>query len=360
MSIFVKRRPYLGLIITILSITLIYVPYQNLNSRAQAAVDCNANPSDPACGTPGVDCTANPNDPACAPAATPTPPPPTPAPSPGLTSGCGPGTDNSTCSTTAPSPQPTQSTPTAGCGPGTDNSTCSTTAPSSQAPAAAPSTNTTAPSNITAAAPSTNPADFVNSILAAHNRERAAVGVPPLVWNNTAAAHAKAWVEYLAAGKTGGKINHCFQLPESERTDACPEKHHEGENLAVLVGPDSIAGPAQLAQASIWLNEKPILHYLAVVSNTSISVGCGIATGMTPLLANYHIMSCRYYPQCGAECGAAGYVRGIEYFDKLLAIDPHDVHALNGKGAALDVLGNHTGAKEYYDKAKAIKSAAGS
>src|SRR6266516_4139326 len=43
MSIFVKRRPYLGLIITILLITLIYVPYQNLNSRAQAAVDCNAN-----------------------------------------------------------------------------------------------------------------------------------------------------------------------------------------------------------------------------------------------------------------------------------------------------------------------------
>ncbi|MGA9152857.1 MAG: CAP domain-containing protein [Candidatus Nitrosopolaris sp.] len=51
-------------------------------------------------------------------------------------------------------------------------------------------------------------ADFVNSILAAHNRERAAVGVPPLVWNDTLAAHAKAWVEYLAAGKTGGKMYH--------------------------------------------------------------------------------------------------------------------------------------------------------
>lgn len=84
---------------------------------------------------------------------------------------------------------------------------------------------------------------------------------------------------------------------------------------------------------------------------------CFLATYMT---ANEIVMSCRYYPQCGAECGAAAYVRGIEYFDKLLAKDPHDVHALNGKGAALDALGNHTGAIEYYDKAKAIKSAAGS
>jgi hypothetical protein len=39
---------------------------------------------------------------------------------------------------------------------------------------------------------------------------------------------------------------------------------------------------------------------------------------------------------------------------------PHDVHALTVKAAALDALGNHTGAKEYYDKANAIKSAAGS
>ena len=155
------------------------------------------------------------------------------------------------------------------------------------------------------------------------------------------------------AGKAGGEILHCFQVPASERTDACPEKHHEGENLAD--GPDYFS-PARLAQ--FWFNEKPILHYLQVVSNTSISVGCGIATYMTANFGKHDILSCRYYPQCGPECGGAAYVRAIEYFDKVLAIDPHDVHALTGKGAALDVLGNHTGAIEYCDKAKAIKSAA--
>src|SRR5918992_1646371 len=48
-----------------------------------------------------------------------------------------------------------------------------------------------------------------NSILAVYNRERAAVGVPPYVWNDTLAAHAQAWVDYMAAGKTGGKFDHC-------------------------------------------------------------------------------------------------------------------------------------------------------
>jgi tetratricopeptide (TPR) repeat protein len=36
-----------------------------------------------------------------------------------------------------------------------------------------------------------------------------------------------------------------------------------------------------------------------------------------------------------------------------LAIDPHDIKALGHKGAALDNLGNYTGAMEYYDKALA-------
>jgi tetratricopeptide (TPR) repeat protein len=39
---------------------------------------------------------------------------------------------------------------------------------------------------------------------------------------------------------------------------------------------------------------------------------------------------------------------------KQLAINPHNVIALNNKGFAPDKLGNHTGAIEYYDKALAI------
>ena len=44
----------------------------------------------------------------------------------------------------------------------------------------------------------------------------------------------------------------------------------------------------------------------------------------------------------------------INYYDRTLAIDPHDFTALNGKGAVLEKLGNYTGAIEYFDKSLAI------
>jgi tetratricopeptide (TPR) repeat protein len=45
----------------------------------------------------------------------------------------------------------------------------------------------------------------------------------------------------------------------------------------------------------------------------------------------------------------------ILYYDKALAIDPHQVNALNNKGLALDKLGNDTGAIFYNYKALAIQ-----
>ena len=44
----------------------------------------------------------------------------------------------------------------------------------------------------------------------------------------------------------------------------------------------------------------------------------------------------------------------IEYYDRLLAIDPTEVNALNNKGVALAELGKYQEAIEYFDKALAI------
>ena len=41
------------------------------------------------------------------------------------------------------------------------------------------------------------------SILAVHNRERAAVGVPPLVWSDNLAADAKVWADTLGSKNSG-------------------------------------------------------------------------------------------------------------------------------------------------------------
>jgi hypothetical protein len=142
---------------------------------------------------------------------------------------------------------------------------------------------------------------MAKSILDIMNGERKAVNanVPPLVWNDTAAAHAKAWVEYLGAGKAGGKIVHCIEVKGWEQIEACT--HHEGENIAAN-WPGSPAGnQSKLAQALTedLVSDKPTGHYLQFVSRVTKSVGCGMITNGN-LTAYYNgtsnILSCRYYP----------------------------------------------------------------
>ena len=150
-------------------------------------------------------------------------------------------------------------------------------------------------------------ADMAKSILDVMNGERKAVNanVPPLVWNNTAAAHAKAWVEYLAAGKAGGKIVHCFQVPGWEQIESCT--HHEGENLVYYAPHDANRSAADYL--NFWLSEKkdyhggppsgsPVTgHYTQIVWNTTRSVGCGIAVLPPSIVPNGgDVMSCRFYP----------------------------------------------------------------
>ena len=85
-------------------------------------------------------------------------------------------------------------------------------------------------------------ADFVNSILAVHNSERAAVGVPPLVWSDKLAAGAKAWAEHLA--RTG----------EFAHSTCCGAFRDYGESIAGFY-PDESMSKAQEG----WVAEKN--HY---------------------------------------------------------------------------------------------------
>jgi uncharacterized protein YkwD len=143
--------------------------------------------------------------------------------------------------------------------------------------------------NYAYAAPSTNQADFVNSILAVHNRERAAVSIPPLVWSDELAAGAKTWAEHLA---TTGEFVHdtpIFSLPNGAI----------GENLAQ--GTAGFHSTEQLMQS--WVNEKndwhgapvtnenlySIGHYVQMVSPSTTHVGCATASGGGKV-----ILDCRY------------------------------------------------------------------
>ena len=138
-------------------------------------------------------------------------------------------------------------------------------------------------------------ADFVNTILAVHNDERHAVGVPPLVWNNTLAAGAKAWAESLAAA---GKFEH---------STCCGAFKEYGENIAGFDPSQGISAPGGglmlfvaeknnyhggLITPDIPANQT-IGHYTQMVWRNTTSVGCGTGSGDK---LPYSILVCRYYP----------------------------------------------------------------
>jgi hypothetical protein len=167
-------------------------------------------------------------------------------------------------------------------------------------PAAPPATETPPPSAPPAGASqgSNNTgsmsAEWANSILAVHNSERAAVGVPPLVWSNSLAAGAQAWAEHLAATGTGTLVH----ATDAQKGCPCGE---------VLAGFDWSKGPtAPGGGTSLWVaekndynggpvgngyapNGKPIGHYTQMVWRNEQEVGCGAAYG-----SPYSILVCRY------------------------------------------------------------------
>jgi uncharacterized protein YkwD len=127
-------------------------------------------------------------------------------------------------------------------------------------------------------------------ILAGHNRERALLGVAPLVWNNEMASRSQDWVNYNLAH---GTFTHCVFVKGWEQIQSC--MHHEGENGAAW-NPHSKATPAQMQE--FWFAENSTDHWLQVVSTNATSIGCAYGTGPNPKdpQSDRDVMYCRYSP----------------------------------------------------------------
>ena len=122
------------------------------------------------------------------------------------------------------------------------------------------------------------PRGQVQEILAAHNKYRAAVGVPALQWSDSLAAGAQQYANHLASTRQ-------FQHSGT---------HGVGENLAQGSPPNAFT-VTQLVD--MWGNEKrhfikgvfpnvsntgkwqDVGHYTQVIWRTTTHVGCGVATG---------------------------------------------------------------------------------
>ena len=134
-------------------------------------------------------------------------------------------------------------------------------------------------------------ADFDQRLLASHNAERAAMGVPPLAWNDKLATEARGWADQLAAT---GRFEHS---PDE------PGKSPEGENL--WAGTPRAYSPE--AMVGLWVSEKKdyrpgvfpnnsrsgdieqVGHYTQLIWRGSDQVGCATAVGR-----DEEFLVCRY------------------------------------------------------------------
>jgi hypothetical protein len=133
--------------------------------------------------------------------------------------------------------------------------------------------------------------DLRGQILAAHNSERASLGLTPLIWDDGLAKGAKQWSDFLA---NEGRFEHSPDAPGSVPL---------GENIW-----GGSAGRFQpRAMVSLWIAEKryfkpgvfpansttgdvrDVSHYTQLVWRGSARVGCGLSRGATE-----DILVCRY------------------------------------------------------------------
>ena len=133
--------------------------------------------------------------------------------------------------------------------------------------------------------------DFDDRLLAAHNRERAAVSVPALAWDPKLAEGASAWADHLSRH---GKFEHSPDVPGKES---------EGENI--WGGPRRLVAPE--AMVGLWIEEKghykpgifpansrsgrveDVTHYTQVIWRRTTHVGCATGTA-----GEQEVLVCRY------------------------------------------------------------------
>jgi len=137
-----------------------------------------------------------------------------------------------------------------------------------------------------------------------HNTERAAVGVPPLVWSDKLAADAKTWADYMATTHNfRHDTEHLGNLGEGENLNAIVYNLGDPPSTAKLQegGVNEKNYYQQWATNSLpktanWTGWYPG-HYNQMVWNTWKEVGC--ATGFTSGLSTDTrgvYLDCRYSP----------------------------------------------------------------
>jgi hypothetical protein len=127
-------------------------------------------------------------------------------------------------------------------------------------------------------------------LLAAHNRERATVGVEPLRWSADLAASARIWANHLA---DTGAFEHAPEArlnPEGENLWAGSKGYFSAEAMVnAWLREKRFYKPGVFPNNSVTGRVSDVGHYTQVIWRDTSQVGCAIARG-----AREDILVCRY------------------------------------------------------------------
>lgn len=133
-------------------------------------------------------------------------------------------------------------------------------------------------------------AELIKETLAAHNKYRTPLGLPPLTWSDTLAEHAAAWARHLAATST---FVHAKQTGEGENLWMGTKGHYTRTQMVDSWGAEKqhfvYGNFPNVSSTGKW---QDVGHYTAMIWRTTTEVGCALVPGV-----KYDYYVCRYSPQ---------------------------------------------------------------
>ena len=127
-------------------------------------------------------------------------------------------------------------------------------------------------------------------ILAAHNKYRAELKIPSLVWSEELATHAKEWALHLA--RSGGQLRHSKRQGEGENLWQGTAGHFSYTQMINSWGSEKkYFKYGTFPSISTSGNWADVGHYTQIIWRNTTKVGCAKTTS-----GRYDIFVCRYNP----------------------------------------------------------------
>lgn len=123
-------------------------------------------------------------------------------------------------------------------------------------------------------------------LLAAHNRERAAIGVPALDWDATLAADARDWADTLTRT---GRFEHSHADEGENLWAGTPDAWSPEEMVGLWIAEKRDYRPGVFPAVSRSGNVANVGHYTQLIWRNTRKVGCALASGRTE-----DVLVCRY------------------------------------------------------------------